>query len=659
MKLLGHACLLVALTVLSSSCSLFQAKKAPGQQTILEVGNQQVNSNEFQYVYEKNNQSDSNLYSEESLTGYADLYTDFKLKVEAAKDAGLDTLSKLQREFRTYQEQLANPYLQSDSVMEQLLKEAYQRRLQEVQARHISVRLPRGAPEKDTAKAYKLLNKIRQKAKTGQPFQSLAQTYQDRVSAGKLGYFSVFDQPYPVEHVAYALAPGEVSQPIRSDFGYHLIKVTDKRPYQGKIQGKHIMIKPQETSEASGEQPSAKARIDSLYRLLQNGAEFSRLARQYSDDQRSSRKGGDLPAFDRSNPNFPRKFKQKAFTLQEDGAISKPFQTRYGYHILKRESINKPDSFEAMKPKLKQRLKQSNRYELVQEAVAERIKRKGDYQRLSQDFGPLQAQLDSTFKTGNWRIKDKAPLKTNLFRIEDTAYQLLDLARYIEKQDRQKLGQYQYRSYALEALFEEFEQQRLLAYERAHLTEKYPEYRHLLKEYKEGILLFEIMDRKVWSKAVEDSAKLRSYYQQHRDQYQLPLSKAVTYYRFPSKRGQQKAYAKLESGEAHRVVKQNLRNQLQNDQWVQRKDTFRKGQQAFMAQTPDEPGLYRYAFKGQHYVVEVEDVIPGGRAPFERVRGQVVADYQDQLEEQWLSSLRERYQVVLHQDVLESLVRAE
>jgi len=466
----------------------------------------------------------------------------------------------------------------------------------------------------------------------------------------------VFDQPYPVENTAYSLSPGSVSKPLRTDFGYHLIKVTDKRPYSGKMRAKHIMIKPEQKG-GSDNQQSAQNQIDSLYQRIQEGADFSRIARRHSEDRRSSRKGGKLPLFDRTNPNFPSKFKRKAFALKENGAITEPFKTQYGYHLLKRVKMKAPDSFAAMKPGLKKKLKKDKRYERVEASVTDRIKRQSGYKRMLPEFGPLRQQLDSTFKTGGWTIKDPKPLRTPLFRIGDTTYQLLAFARYLEEQNGQKLGQFKYQSYALEALYEDFERERIKAYERRHLAAKHPEYRHLLKEYKEGVLLFEIMDRKVWSKAVEDSTGLRAYYRNHQDQYELPLSKAVTYYRFPSQKGQQRAYTKLEAGEAHKVVEQSLRNQLSGKDFVRRQDTFQKGQQAFMAKTEDKTGLYQFEHKGQYYVVEVRDIMEGGSAPFEAVRGQVVADYQEKLEEEWLTSLRERFAVKVYDDVLESLVR--
>lgn len=657
MKQQWQLLLAISLSGLVSGCNLFSEQKQVQQdQTILEVGDQQVSVSEFEYVYEKNNSQDSAFYTKSSLRDYLDLYTEFKLKVEAAREAGLDTLPKLQREFSTYQDQLAEPYLQNDSVMSRLLKEAYQRHLQQVKARHISIRVPRGAPAADTAQAYRQLRKIRKKAKQGTGFESLAQEYQEQVNAGSLGYFSVFDQPYPVENTAYSLSPGSVSKPLRTDFGYHLIKVTDKRPYSGKMRAKHIMIKPEQKG-GSDNQQSAQNQIDSLYQRIQEGADFSRIARRHSEDRRSSRKGGKLPLFDRTNPNFPSKFKRKAFALKENGAITEPFKTQYGYHLLKRVKMKAPGSFAAMKPELKKKLKKDKRYERVEASVTDRIKRQSGYKRMLPEFGPLPQQLDSTFKTGGWTIRDPEPLRTPLFRIGDTTYQLLAFARYLEEQSGQKLGQFKYRSYALEALYEDFEQERIKAYERRHLAAKYPEYRHLLKEYKEGVLLFEIMDRKVWSKAVEDSTGLRAYYRNHQDQYELPLSKAVTYYRFPSQKGQQRAYTKLEAGEAHKVVEQSLRNQLSGKDFVRRQDTFQKGQQAFMAKTEDETGLYQFEHKGQYYVVEVRDIMEGGSAPFEAVRGQVVADYQEKLEEEWLTSLRERFAVKVYDDVLESLVR--
>lgn len=642
--------------LMATGCSLLKTDQPSSNQTLLKVGDQNVTVDEFKYVYEKNNKKSDSLYTLKDLKAYADLYTNFKLKVQAAKDAGLDTLPKLKRELRTYKDQLAEPYLRSDSMMEVLLQEAYNRYKQQIRAKHISIRVPRGAPAKDTANARSLLATIRSKALSGKSFQQLAQKYSKEVSAGDLGYFSVFDQPYAIENTAYQLAKGDISKPLRTDFGYHLIKVTAKKPYRGKMKARHIMVKPGQKSEAQGgTTQSAQARIDSIYQLLQEGSEFSNVARMYSEDRRSSRQGGELPSFDRTNPNFPDRFKEKAFSLNEDGAMTKPFRTRYGFHILKRVGMEKPDSFGAIRPELKQQLKQSDRYALVKQAVADRVKRENNFKQYPINWEPLKSQLDSTFKTGGWTVKSAEPLRTKLFRIGDTTYQLLDYARYLEAADGQKLGQYQYHDYALKALYDKYRRKKILAYERQNLKANHPEYRHLMKEYKEGVLLFEIMDRKVWKKAVNDSAGLRAYFSNHREAYQLPAAKVVTYYRFSNPKGQKQAYQQVKAGEAHDVVKQNLRNTLQSTNWVQAKDTLTQNQQAFIRKVKDEPGVYRFAFKGQYYVVDVAQVLPAKQAPFEAVRGQVVADYQKHLEKEWLDTLRERYTIKLHEDVLESL----
>lgn len=659
MKLKGQTWLILLLVTLTAGCSLFQSDQTKPDPILLEVGDQNIKKNEFKYVYEKNNNRAQKLYSKQNLNSYADLYINFKLKVQAAIDAGLDTLPKLKRELRTYRKQLAEPYLSNDSVKKALLQEAYKRYKQQIKARHISVRLPRGAPAEDTASAHKLLTTIKQKTESGKSFKKLAQANSEEVSAGSLGYFSVFDQPYPIENTAYRLEEGAISKPIRTDFGYHLIKVTAKRPYKGKMKARHIMVKSKKQSEAKGKTNlTPKQRIDSIYQMLQEGSEFTNVARVYSEDKRSSRKGGELPPFDRTNPNFPDKFKQKAFSLKENGAMTKPFQTQYGYHILKRVQMKAPDSFDALRPRLKKQLQNAQRYDLVKEAVAERVKQQNNFQAYTQNWDPLKSQLDSTFKTGNWTIKNPEPLRTKLFKIGDTTYRLLDYARHLETLSGQQLGQYQYQDYALKSLYKAYQQEQVLNYERRNLKANHPEYRHLMKEYKEGVLLFEIMDRKVWKKAVSDSAGLRAYFRKNRDKYQLSPSKVVTYYRFPESKGQQQAYEQLEAGEAHDVVKQNLKNTLKTNNWVQKKDTLTRNQQAFMTKVGDEPDLYRFKYKGQHYVADLHTVLPSNKAPFEAVRGQVVADYQKHLENQWLQKLKKRYTVKLHKDVLESLVRS-
>ena len=495
------------------------------------LGDVPVPASEFAYVYRKNNSTAPDYGTRASVTDYLDLYTNFRLKVLEAEKKGLDTTQAFQRELDGYRQQLAQPYLTEKSVTDQLVREAYDRMGQEVSASHILIRVAPDASPADTLAAYQRISKIREQVTTGgQDFGQVAGEVSEdpsaKENAGKLGYFTALQMVYPFENVAYKTPAGQVSAPVRTRFGYHIIKVNDKRAAQGEIKVAHLMVR------ASGNMPKAdsvvaKKKIDELYNRVQKGENWDKLVAQFSEDAGSAANGGELPPFGtgRMIPSF----EEVAFRLQKPGDVAPPVQTPYGWHIIKlieRQPLAKFDDLEAT---LKSKVSKDSRSELNRAAFLKRIRRENEFVEVPAARAYALSKADTALVAG--RFKYAAPAAATgkrkskelddnvvLFTIKSKPYYVKDFLTYARQNQRARPGTQP--AFAMQQLYDQFVDESLTEFERNSLDTKYEDYRMLVKEYRDGILLFQLMDEKVWSKAIEDTVGLKSYFAENQSQYQ-------------------------------------------------------------------------------------------------------------------------------------------
>lgn len=472
------------------------------------VADEPVTAKEFLYVYRKNNAlRDTTLSRQEDLKSYLELYENFKLKVQEAKDAGLHRQPAFLDELAGYKKQLAKPYLTEQSVLDSLILQAYERMQTEVKASHILINLPQNPSPQDTLKAYQQAQKIREQALAGTDFAQLARKYSGdpsaKENAGSLGYFTALQMVYPFENAAFQTAEGEISEPVRTRFGYHLIKVEDRRPSQGKIQVAHILLR-------SGDQPEqAKAKADELYRRLQEGEAWESLVRQYSDDRATRDKAGLLPPF--GTGSMIPAFEEAAFQLKEEGSYSQPVQTPYGWHIIRLEERIPMPSLEELKPELQARIARDSRSQLSEKALVARLMRENEVQVFDETLEVVREQMATSDQQ-----PDSSLLSKPLLQIEDERYLVRDFLSYLSNGGQQALTA----ETNISQKFGQWKKERLLAFEEANLENKYEDYRMLVKEYHDGILLFQLMEEKVWAKAMADTAGLKAFFEANRDDYQ-------------------------------------------------------------------------------------------------------------------------------------------
>ncbi|WP_324675815.1 peptidylprolyl isomerase [Hymenobacter sp. GOD-10R] len=499
------------------------------KQPVLEtLGTHEVPASEFAYVYRKNNSSAPEFGTKPSVTEYLDLYTNFKLKVLEAEQRGLDTTQAFKQELTGYKQQLAQPYLTEKSVTDQLVREAYDRMSKEISASHILIRVAPDADPKDTLAAYQKATALRQRVTGGEDFNKIAQESSEDPSArengGKLGYFTAMQMVYPFESAAYRTPVGQVSQPVRTRFGYHLIKVNDARPAQGEIKVAHLMIRAT-PGQPKADSLTAKKKIDELYSRLQRKEDWEKLVTQFSEDAGSAANGGELPPF--STGRMIPSFEESAFKLQKPGDISAPVQTPYGWHIIKLIEKQPIPTFAAMEPTLKSKVAKDSRSELNRTAFLKRIRTENQFAENKAGKDYVFSKADTSLVSGHFKYAapaattkaSKGPSdNSTLFTIKGKPYLAKDFLTYVQQNQRPRTGSEP--RYAMQLLYDQYVDQSLTDYEKANLEDKHEDYRMLVKEYRDGILLFQLMDEKVWSKAIEDTTGLEKFFAENQSKYQ-------------------------------------------------------------------------------------------------------------------------------------------
>ncbi|TAE46954.1 MAG: peptidyl-prolyl cis-trans isomerase [Bacteroidetes bacterium] len=618
-----------------------------------------VTRSEFERVYAKNNGGPeiAATHTEAQFREYLNLYINFKRKVFEAEAGGLDTTAAFRNEFGAYRKQLAQPYLSAKEVEDKLIQEAYDRSKFLVSADHLLVNLAEDATPEDTLRAYQQAIAYRDSVvKGGKDFGYMAERYSGDPSAksnkGNLGYFSVFDMVYPFEQAAYTTTPGSISMPIRTRFGYHLVKVNDKIPTEGKKKVAHIIVRVGDRYSARTEE-QAEQIIKDIYARLKAGADFAAAAAQYSDDPGTAEKGGDLGT-GRLLPEM------ETIKLRlGDGQISEPFKTQFGWHIMKVTEMEKLPSFEEARSGLKQRIARDTRAQLSRSALISRIKQENAYRLDNEVFTSFQNSLNADFSKGTWKpdSAQAALYQRPLFFLgSNYSEPLQNLVNYYQsnRPRKPKLTAAQ----ASEELYQAYLEQQLLKYEEERLPEKNPEFRYLVQEYRDGILLFTLMEQKVWKKAVEDTAGLRQFYQDNLKEFLADESVDVREYRSADPAAIQQAAAWLAEGKTEKQI-DSLVNRGGYKLRISTQ-TFEKGEKGIPEAIFAQANGYRsevLSENGFYRILVTENKYPAGVKPFEKAKSECITRYQDYLEQQWLGELARKYPVKINEKVFKKLFK--
>jgi peptidyl-prolyl cis-trans isomerase SurA len=624
---------------------------------LMTIHDRKITAGEFERIYRKNNSNTA--LEQQSVEEYLELFVNFKLKVIEAEEQGLDTTSAFRREFNGYKAQLAKPYLSDKEEIEIFKKEAFERAQKELNVNHILIRLADNASPEDTSSAWDKAIGIRDKIIAGEEFGVLARATSDDPSAktnsGNLGWFTVFRMIYPFETAAYNTPKGQISLPVRTRFGYHLIQVLDERPAQGEIRVAHIMVMVPE-SMTENEKIKSREKIYSLHDSIKSGMDFSALASKYSEDRGSASQGGELPWF--GTGRMVMEFENAAFKLKEIGDVSEPVKTAFGWHIIKLLDRKVFDDYEKMEADLQNDVTKSDRNMYARKAMISRIKKSNDYMEYPGNLQPFYNLVDSSIFHRTWDAERASGFTDELFKIGDRSYGQDDFTKYLNENQGGRIINIEV---FVNSSFEKFSEESVLKYAENQLPEKYPDFRHLVQEYHDGILLFDLTDKMVWSRAVSDTAGLEAFYEENKDNYKWEIRMDATLYTCRDRKVAEFARglilnSRKKTPGPETIVASVIEEFQDSTCIIVENRKFEKDDHSLvrnMDWKESISGLEEINDKTL-FLVNNKILKPEARR-LDESRGIVTADYQNQLEKQWIQLLRQKYEVIVNRDILSKI----
>lgn len=639
--------LLVLLSTLISAACAQSGDQREKPKVLFSVNSRNVTTEEFAYLFRKNHPRKED-YTEAKVGAYLDLLVTFKLKVAEAFARGYDTTRSFRKEFSSYRAELRKPYRADQDQLEKLTRQAYERMTLEVRASHLLVSLASDAKPEDTLAAYKKVVAFRDRVINGEDFETLARTFSDdpsaRTNGGDLGYFTVMQMVYPFEEAAYGLKTGELSTPVRTRFGYHLIRVTDRRMARGEVEVSHIILR-----TGTKDDTRVRTKIFEIHSELQAGRSWDELCKEYSDDGATKNSGGRLRPFGIGALSGVPQFEQVAFSLHSPGEISDPFQSAYGWHIVRLERRIPTPPYEQVAESLRRRVSRDERLRTADDRQRARQLSRYGYAANAEVERKLLGYADSTLLKAQWRFKGPTELRGQaLFTLDGRPHTVNDFVRYAEQeQEMQSLSP----KAALELLIKSFVTSCLDDREDEDLMRDHAEYRNLVNEYREGILLFTIMEKEVWNKAAADTVGLRSYYQANQSSYVSGERVRARIFASDDSAFVTSALKKIQSGDTL------TQSDMKRFKSAQGPRNFAPGESKAVDRVPRMMGVHKTKVDATHYLVQVETLVPPGTRSLEEIRAQVISDYQDQLEKAWVKGLRGKYPVKVNTKARKSVIR--
>jgi len=616
---------------------------------LMKINGKPVLKSEFEYIYNKNNSNNS--LDKKTLDEYVDLFVNFKLKVEEAKAKGIDTTKSFINELSGYRAQLTKPYLTDAKVDESVLQEAYNRMKEDVEVSHILIRVQQNASPADTLAAWKKITAIAKRIEK-EDFAKVAKEVSEDESAkdnsGSIGWISAFRTVYPFETMTYNTKPGTISKPVRTAFGYHIVKVHNRRETLGEVLVSHIMRFTEQGNEDKNK--AAKISIDSIYERVKAGDDFGKLANAHSDDKGSASKNGELPWFG-SGRMIP-EFESVAFALKNTNDVSEPIKSSFGWHIIKLIDRRGVASFESMKEDLQSKVKRDERANLGQKSFIAKLKADYNYNVTAASLKEFAELLTNKTLTDSVFQLEISKLAKPIMSFAGKTLTQTDFANFLKANTfTDKVAP----SDIIEEKLTAFAEKELLAYEDSQLENKYDDFRFLMQEYHDGILLFEVSNNEVWEKASKDTEGLANYFNEHKADYkwEKPHYKGrVIYCKDKNTLKMAKAIVKKSHNDS---IDKYLRTRLNDSiQYVKiEKNLYVQGDNKQVDKLVFKSKAVVEADKDYPFVFVTGKLLKTLPEDYTDVRGLVTADYQEFLEKQWIASLRQKYPVEIEKKVLE------
>jgi peptidyl-prolyl cis-trans isomerase SurA len=625
-------------------------------QTLVRYGNQSISRNEFLTAFRKNNIQVK--ATDKSYRDYLELYIRYRLKVQAALDLKLDTLPGQVTELQNFKSQIVDQFTNDESSLNQMAKEAFTRSQHDLRISYIFVASPKNASPADTAKAWKKIQAAYRDLKNGKDFGETAAQYSEdpfaKTNKGDLDFITVFDLPYAMETVAYHTAKGKFSPAFRIGSGYVIIKKMAERPAFGRIHAAQILIAfPYQANDAA--KAETKKRADSIYQAVSNGADFAELARKFSGDNLSYQLGGSLPEF--GIGKYEKGFENAAFDLKKDGDISEPYASIFGYHIIKRVKRIPVPAVANQKylDELKERIKTDPRIAVSRSQMLQTILKKTQFKEFIPPGNQLWDYTDSI-------LQNKKPAQNSginetdvLFQFPDKKYSVGDWIAYrksIKSSPNLTNGKTPTEILAV------YRQVTAFDYYKQHLEKYNPAFAAQVNEFRDGNLLFEIMQRKIWNRSAADSVGLKKYFEKHEKSYWWkPGAEAIIFNVSNQASAKKLAEAIKKDVNNWRKDVDSLGGQIQADsgrfelkQIPGNKAVGQGGLTEFISASSlnnkDNPVQFAYI---------IREYSSSSPRTFGEARGLVINDYQNELENNWIEELKKKYPVTINEVVFKSL----
>ena len=615
---------------------------------LLTVSEEPILASEFIRVYNKN----LNLVQDDSqkeVESYLKLFINYKLKLAEATSLGYDKDPEYVKELRSYKNQLTQNYLTDKNVTDELVLEAYDRTLNEVKAQHVLVRIEEF--ETDTLQAYSAIQAFQERLKNDD-FESLKKEIHDGKSifVEDLGFFTAFKMAYKFESVAFNTKVGEVSKPFRTKFGFHVVKVLEKRKSKGQVIVAHIMI----ANTQKDTTLVAKDRIQELHRLLLQGEDFGNIAKQFSDDKSSSMRSGELKPFKSGQINSTL-FENTAFSLKEKEDISEPIQTQFGWHILKLIDKQAVKEFNSLKLDLESQVRKDSRSQLVKSKMLAKLLSQYQLTGLNPNLPLLKSNIVYDRSNKTWKFSDQIKDSKSFLVIQKTSYSFGDFLNFLNNNSK-LINPNWATEFALNKQYKIFLEQSVFRYKKDNLENENQDFANILNEYREGLLLFELMQDKIWEGAKKDTIGLNAFYNENKANYLWPDRVIGSVARSSNAKNIKKVRKLWASGKSNQSIDELLNK-------IQQNVIFSTGE--FELGLSPLPESFTPRVKSQlskiikennsFYIVNVKEFMPQSQKSLEDSRGQLISDYQTKLETQWILELKSKFNVKVNEDVFQKV----
>lgn len=630
------------------------------QEILITIGRNKITADEFSHIYKKNNSIAGN---ENSVKDYLDLFINFKLKVYEAESLKMDTSTNFKNELAGYRDQLSKPYMTENVKKLELIKEQYERSKEELKLDLILIAVPANAENEKWDVALQKAKKIKQRIISGEEFEKVAKETSDDKSVvsngGHLPFFPALRIPYSIQKYAFSAKINELSEPIKTSYGYYIVRVAGKRPAKGSVKVAHIMIRnPKDLTES--QKLKNKNKIDSIYNRLKAGDDFNSLLK-FSDDKSTAEQGGELPWF--NTGRMVPEFENAAFSIKNINEYSKPVETNFGWHIIKLLDKKAPDSYEAQKLDIEKKNNlDKEMLDLIKQYVVEKLSKEFEFKENSKPEA-IYNMVDSSIFKAKWTFEG-VPEDQNkfLFKIKGIKYDENDFGNFIlNKQTKRRPIQI---NLLVDELYNEFIYESLVEVEKDGLEDKHPEFKNLMQEYHDGILLFDITKIRVWDKASNDSLGLEKFYNENIDDYKNDLQIDISIFKYADKKYAEKAEKVFLKDRKNYTDEKIIEEVADNDinklskiggGLYSRNQNMHADRILDMIKNNEINENTSVAYLDNDILIFINKRIISKGKEFKEIKGIVIADYQNFLEKIWIDQLKAKYTVKVNNKVLDNI----